>query len=195
MKYVVALGNPGEKYKNTRHNVGFMIVDKFIEELNLPTLIQSKALSGLVTEGFAGNQEIKILYPDTYMNNSGSAVAKLVSKKSAKDLIVVHDDIDLPFGEIRIGQNQGAGGNNGVKSIIDKLDSKEFVRVRVGIAPKSFWGGETVRPKGGGPLERFVLKPFGIMEKRELNGVLIKASKAIQVIIEDGADVAMNKLN
>jgi PTH1 family peptidyl-tRNA hydrolase len=195
MKYIVALGNPGEKYKNTRHNVGFMAVDKFIEEFRLPGLVESKSYSGLITEGVFGENEIKILYPDTYMNNSGSAVAKLVSKNETQHLVVVHDDIDLPFGEIKIGKNQGAGGNNGVKSIIEKLGSKEFSRVRIGIAPKSFWTGKTNRPKGGGPLERFVLKPFGITEKKELSEVLSKASSAIKIILEEGVDSAMNRLN
>jgi PTH1 family peptidyl-tRNA hydrolase len=195
MKYIVALGNPGEKYKNTRHNVGFMAVDKFIEEFRLPGLVESKSYSGLITEGVFGENEIKILYPDTYMNNSGSAVAKLVSKNETQHLVVVHDDIDLPFGEIKISKNQGAGGNNGVKSIVDKLGTKEFVRIRIGIAPKSFWTGKTNRPKGGGPLERFVLKPFGITEKRELSEVLSKVSQAIKVIIEEEADSAMNQMN
>jgi len=195
MKYIVALGNPGEKYKNNRYNVGFMAVDIIIEEFRLPSLIESKSCSGLITEGVIGENETKILYPDTYMNNSGSAVAKLVAKSEISSMVVVHDDIDLPFGEIKIGKNQGAGGNNGVKSIIEKLGSKEFSRVRIGIAPKSFWTGKTNRPKGGGPLERFVLKPFGITEKKELSEVLSKASSAIKIILEEGVDSAMNRLN
>ena len=195
MKYIVALGNPGEKYKNTRHNVGFMAVDKFIEEFHLPDLIESKSNSGCITEGVIGGIEIKILYPDTYMNNSGSAVSKLVSKNEVSNLVVVHDDIDLPFGEIKISKGQGPGGNNGVKSIISKLDSKEFARVRIGIAPRSFWTGKTHRPKGGGPLERFVLKPFGIVEKKELKNLFVKLNHVIESILLEGVEKAMNKHN
>jgi PTH1 family peptidyl-tRNA hydrolase len=195
MKYIVALGNPGEKYKNTRHNIGFMAVDKFIDEFGLPKLIESKSSSGLVTEGTLNGEEVKILYPDTYMNNSGSAVVKLVNKNEIKNLIVVHDDIDLPIGEIKVGANRGAGGNNGVKSIIDKLGSKEFVRVRIGVAPKSFWTGKTKRPAGGGPLERFVLKPFGTIEKRELPEIFTRTNQAIKIVLEEGIESAMNKIN
>ena len=107
----------------------------------------------------------------------------------------MHDDIDLPFGEVKIGKGRGAGGNKGVQSIIEKLGSKEFLRVRIGIAPKSIWTGKVKRPAGGGPLERFVLKPFGLIEKRDLPDIYKKVKTALEVTILEGPEVAMNKFN
>ncbi|MCB9818456.1 aminoacyl-tRNA hydrolase [Candidatus Nomurabacteria bacterium] len=195
MYYIVGLGNPGEKYSNTRHNVGWLALDYFLVENQLPAFVSSKQFSGKVTEGVVAESEVKVLYPDTYMNNSGSAVVKFVPKDDISKLIVVHDDIDLPFGEVKIGKGRGAGGNNGVQSIIEKLDSRDFVRVRIGIAPKSLWSGEIKRPAGGGPLERFVLKPFGLLEKKDLPELYKKVQLAIELIISEGVEKAMNKVN
>jgi len=142
-----------------------------------------------------GGTEIKILYPDTFMNNSGSAVVKCVPSSDIKKLVVVHDDIDLPFGDIKVVQGRGGGGNNGVTSIIQKLGSKDFVRIRVGIAPKSFWTGKTKRPAGGGPLERFVLKSFSRTEQKELDFVYEKVKEALEILMSDGAEAAMNTCN
>ena len=195
MFYIVALGNPGDEYVTTRHNVGWQALDFCIEKFSLPTLFESKAYAGRISVGVVAGQEITVLYPDTFMNNSGSAVAKLVPKNDIEKLVVVHDDIDVPFGEIKIGQGRGAGGNNGVQSIIDKMGSKEFVRIRVGIAPKSFWTGETKRPAGGGPLERFVLKPFTASEQKNLLPVFEKVKSALEMIMSEGVEKAMNRYN
>lgn len=195
MKYIVALGNPGDEYVKTRHNVGWLCLDYFLEESQLPDPIESKTFSGRVSEGNVLGMEVKILYPNTYMNNSGSAVVKLVPKKELSQLIVVHDDIDLPFGEIKVVQSRGAGGNKGVQSIIEKLNSKDFIRVRVGIATKNFWTGKIRRPAGGGPLERFVLKPFTTKEQKQLLEVFEKVKRAIEMVVSEGAEVAMNKCN
>lgn len=195
MHYIVGLGNPGEKYESTRHNVGWLALDHCIEKLGLPSLIESSSLSGRVSGGVIGNEEVTILYPDTFMNNSGTAVAKLVPKNEVEQLVVVHDDIDLPFGEIKIVQGRGAGGNKGVQSIIEKLGSKDFVRVRVGIAPKSFWTGKVKRPAGGGPLERFVLKSFTTAEQKQLPEIFEKVKVAIENVVTDCVEVAMNRCN
>lgn len=195
MFYIVGLGNPGEKYQNTRHNVGWLVSDYFCEKVGLPSLVTEKQNSARVTEGVLNGEEMRVIYPDTFMNNSGVAVSKYVSKSESQNMILIHDDIDLPFGQIKIGKGRGDGGNNGVKSIVDKLGTKDFIRVRIGIAPSSFWTGEMKRPKGGGPLERFVLKPFGKKEQKQLDEVLERAAGALEVILTEGVEKAMNKYN
>lgn len=195
MYYVVGLGNPGEKYERTRHNVGWIILDVVREQFSFSSLHESGANSGRVAEGSIGGVEATALYPGTFMNNSGSAVKKLVPKGEESKLIVIHDDIDLPFGEIKIGQGKGAGGNNGVQSIIEALGTKDFVRLRIGIAPTSFWTKEVKRPKGGGPLERFVLKSFSKKEEQQLVEISKQATAALETIMTKGVTEAMNKFH
>ncbi len=195
MFYIVGLGNHGEKYQNTRHNVGWLVCDYIREQAKLPELIGDKAMSGRVTEGMIVGAPVRLLYPDTYMNNSGSAAVKFVPKNEVGNLIVIHDDIDLPLGEIKLGKGRGDGGNNGIKSLIEKLGTKDFIRIRIGIAPRSFWTKEVVRPKGGGPLERFVLKPFTSKEETQLKEVKERAYGALQETLLHGLEIAMNKFN
>ena len=195
MFYIVALGNPGDKYTNTRHNVGWLATDYFLQKNSLPSLVGSKALSGRMTEGVVGGKEVIVLFPDTFMNNSGSAVVKLVPVKEVESLVVIHDDIDLPLGEVKVGKGRGAGGHNGVNSIIKKLDSRDFVRVRIGVAPKSIWTGKTKRPAGGGPLECFVLKNFSGLEAKKLPDIFKRVNTALELVLTEGVEKAMNKIN
>lgn len=195
MFYVVGLGNPGEKYQDTRHNVGWNVLDFVIEKACLPIAVLEKQNSSRVTEGNIGGQSVVAIYPETFMNNSGSAVVKFVKKESAEKLIVIHDDIDLPLGEIKLGKGRGDGGNNGVKSIIEKLGTKDFIRIRIGIAPRSFWTGEMKRPRGGGPLEKFVLKPFTKKEEEQLADVKDRAYGALQTVLSKDLETAMNIFN
>jgi PTH1 family peptidyl-tRNA hydrolase len=193
MHYLVPLGNPGEKYETTRHNAGWQAMNYCTQAWRLPEPVESRTASGRVTDGVVKGTEVKVLYPNTYMNNSGSAVVKFIPPSAINQLIVIHDDIDLPFGEIKLVQGRGGGGNNGVSSIIQKLGSKDFIRVRIGIAPKSFWTGKTKRPAGGGPLERFVLQSFGKTESKELDFVYEKVKTAIEIVMSDGLESAKNQ--
>ncbi len=195
MYYIVGLGNPGEKYERTRHNVGWQALDICLQAWGIPSLLLDNKMSGRVTEGPLGESYVKVLYPDTFMNNSGAAVVKFVPAKETAQLVVVHDDVDLPLGEIKVTKGRGGGGNNGVQSVIQKLGTKDFVRVRIGVAPKSLFTGATKRPSGGGPLERFVLKPFGILEQRQLPDVYERTKQALEIIVQEGVEVAMNKCN
>ena len=195
MWYIVGLGNPGEKYARSRHNVGWLALAHVLQAWNFPDLVQDTKLDGRVTEGVFGGASVRVLYPDTFMNRSGVAVAKLVPRDAVSQLIVVHDDIALPFGVVRIAVGRGAGGNNGVASIISTLGTKEFIRIRIGIAPKSLISGEIKRPPGGGPLERFVLKPFGVLERTKLPAMYERTQAALEMIMREGVERAMNHFN
>lgn len=195
MWYIIGLGNPGEQYTNTRHNVGWTVLDKLRDSHHFSSPHESREYSGRVVLGSIEGYDATMLYPATYMNNSGAAVKKLVPAHEFNQLVVVHDDIDLPFGDVKVVVGRGAGGNNGVKSIIEALGTNEFVRVRVGIAPRSIFSGEVKRPKGGGPLERFVLKPFTGAETKKLSDVIDRVTAAIATIIKDGPTAAMNTYN
>lgn len=203
MYYVVGLGNPGERYNGTRHNVGAAAVASVQAAAQLPEFHASARFVGAVSTGVWCGQEVTLLLPHTYMNKSGSAVRKLIAADSSDAsrtavlarLIVVHDDIDLPLGTVRVARNRGAGGNNGVASIISALGSKDFIRLRVGIAPTQWWSKEVRRPAGGGPLERYVLQRFGPLERTKLPTIYAQCTKALELILTQGVDAAMNECN
>lgn len=194
MKYIVGLGNPGAKYETTRHNVGRMFLEAVIDASDWNMSKHGKAL---YAKGTLAGTPVEYLLPETFMNKSGDTVAHYVQKHGAtpEEFIVLHDEIDLPFGEIKISKGRGDGGNNGIKSIIEQTGSKEFVRVRIGIAPTSFWTGKVKRPQGGGPLERFVLKPFTPAERKQLPEVFETISAVLDTLTTDGVDAAMNRFN
>lgn len=194
MHYIVGLGNPGEQYERTRHNVGWLVLDVWRNAVGLPTLHQSSKYAGRVSEGVVAGREVVVLYPDTFMNQSGSAVAKLVPNAEVSQLVVVYDDVDLPLGEIKVSKGRGDGGHNGVKSIIAKLGTKDFVRVRVGICPRSFWTKEPKRPKGA-KLPKYVLGKFTNRELKEVEQVTAKVGEVIETIVTDGVERAMERCN
>lgn len=194
MFYIVGLGNPGAQYEYTRHNVGWLVLDHFRTKVGLPTLHISARCAGRVSEGVVEGVELTVLYPDTFMNKSGSAVAKLVAKSEVPQLVVVYDDVDLPLGEIKVSKGRGDGGHNGIVSIIEKLGSKDFIRVRVGISPRSFWTKEMKRPKGE-KLPRYVLGTFANRELKEVAVVAEKVSECLLLIMKDGVEKAMNRCN
>lgn len=193
MFYIVGLGNPGKDYENTRHNVGWVALDYMIDAVGLPSLFTSSKYAGRVSEGVLGGSDVTLLYPDTFMNKSGSAVKKLVPKGEEGSLVVVYDDVDIPVGEIKVSFGRGDGGHNGIKSIVASLGTKEFVRVRIGIAPKSFFG-KTKRPKGD-RLPEHVLGDFKKREMKDLEEGLEKAKVAIEMIVKEGIEKAMNACN
>ena len=196
MKYIIGLGNPGEKYAKTRHNVGRMALEAIAADAQV-ILGKDKHANATTARMMLGGVACDLVLPETFMNKSGETIKYFLDKEEAtiEQFIVVHDDIDLPFGEIKVVQGRGAGGNNGIKSIIQTTGSKEFARVRVGIAPRSFWTGEMKRPAGGGPLERFVLKPFSGSEAKKLPKVYKKVQEAIEIITVKGVEEAMNRCN
>ncbi len=194
MYYIVGLGNPGKEHKNTRHNIGFTALEKFVEEIKLSSLYESNTQSGFVSEGVIEGQNVTVLLPTTFMNASGSAVAKLVPQSEAEKLIVVYDDIDLSLGQLKISFDRGDGGHNGVRSIIEKLGTTKFTRIRIGIGQKSIWTGKLKRPKGEA-LASYVLGHFSAKEEKELSEVQERVHEALIVFITKGREVAMNTFN
>lgn len=194
MKYIVALGNPGEEYTGTRHNIGWAAADALVAEFGLTSPVPSSKYQGLYSYGSIGGGEVNLLYPTTFMNNSGVAVKKLVPVRELSQLIVLHDDVDLPLGEIKISTSRGAGGHNGVKSIIAELGSNEFLRIRIGVAQKSFFTGKVKRPTGE-KLPRFVLAKFTRSEEKVVQEIDKLVAEAVLLIIKEGSSMAMNKIN
>jgi PTH1 family peptidyl-tRNA hydrolase len=175
MKLVVGLGNPGEEYENTRHNAGRIVVG----------LIQKKL----------EDKKIKFLTPDTFMNNSGKAVAFLVkSKKDLKDLIVIYDDLDLPLGKIKISFDRSAGGHNGLASVIKSVKSQEFLRIRIGVSP-STPSGKTRKPKGEKAVLNFLMSEFKKAELEQLKKISKKVAEVIETIYSESKEKAMSLYN
>lgn len=194
MHYIVGLGNPGTEYEHTKHNVGFLFLEHFIREAGLPAFHESKTLNGLVSLGTINGEEITVFLPHTYMNASGSAIAKLVPNDAVSKLLVVYDEVDLPLGEMKVSFGRGDGGHNGVKSIIEKLQSKDFTRVRIGISARSLWTGKPVRPKGEA-LARYVLKRFSPKEEKQLEPLMKRMHEIIALFVSKGKDAVMNAYN
>jgi PTH1 family peptidyl-tRNA hydrolase len=173
MYIIVGLGNPGEQYVHTRHNTGRMATE----------LMRNKV------------SQIKILIPDTYMNRSGSAVAKVVkSKKAAQRLIVVYDDLDLPLGSMKISYNRSSGGHRGLESVIRALKTTEFIRIRIGISPHTP-SGKLKKPSGEEAVQDYILGSFKKAEKEVLNKVFERVQGAVQTITEHGLAQAMAEFN
>ncbi|SHI64842.1 peptidyl-tRNA hydrolase [Desulfofundulus thermosubterraneus DSM 16057] len=186
MWLVVGLGNPGPEYARTRHNVGFMVVDRLARDLDIK--IDRVFLRALVGQGQVAGQRLVLAKPLTYMNRSGEAVTALLNwyKLTPSQLLVVSDDLDLPTGRLRLRKSGGDGGHKGLRSIIELVGSREFARLRVGIG----------RPSGSDyqvvdwVLSRFTEEEGPLMEK-----AVADASKAIQVALTRGLDAAMNLFN
>lgn len=195
MYTVVGLGNPGKEYRDTRHNVGWMVLSVIVEERKLPSFSESTRYRALISEGMIRNAEVAMLLPMTFMNNSGLSVSRFLKDHECLDrLIVVHDDVDLPFGDIRVSYDRGAGGHNGVQSIINSCTTKSFARIRVGVAQKSFLDGEVRRPVGEA-LSDFVLGKFSKSEREQLGVISKKVDEALVHIFEKGVEHAMQEVN
>jgi len=166
MTIIVGLGNPGKKYKNTRHNVGFQTIDEFARENNFPKFKLSKKFSALVSE----KENIVLVKPQTFMNESGKTVKALLKNTTRTVLVVIHDDIDLPLGKIRVSKNRGSAGHKGVESIIKEIKTKDFTRFRIGVSSK------TEKPKN---VEKYVLQKFNKEEEKIIKQVIKETIKKL----------------
>ena len=196
MPYVICgLGNPGEEYENTRHNTGRMALEHFRKKAGFPDWVKDKKLNALVSEVKIKKEKVKIICPETFMNNSGKSVAVLVkSKKTAEELIVVHDDLDLPLGAMKISFNRGSGGHRGVESVRRAIKTEAFVRLRIGISP-STPSGKPKKPSGDKKILDFIIGNFKPAELATLKKVLKRASEALEMLVAEGRERAMGEYN
>lgn len=185
MKLVAGLGNPGPKYAATRHNVGFMVVERLAQEAGIA--LKKHGHQGIYGVGRVGGEEVALLLPQTYMNLSGASVASACKSLGVTpgDLVVVHDDIEIPFGALRIRAGGGHGGHNGIRSIREVLGTGDFIRAKVGIG----------RPPAGGDVAAWVLSPFSAEERRHLDAIAANAARAVETILAGGTQQAMNQFN
>lgn len=184
MKAVIGLGNPGPQYTLSRHNVGFLAVDRLTEDLGL---VFKAKYQGLMAEGQIAGEKVLFLKPQTFMNLSGRSVKGLVAfyKPAAEDILVLHDDIDLPLGKIRLRQRGGAGGHNGLRSIMSELGTEDFWRFKIGVS----------RPPEQWDTADYVLAPFLDTELTVLDEVLERVQKAVLLWLGGDSAKAMNLYN
>lgn len=188
MKLIVGLGNPGKKYFNTRHNVGFAVADLLARDKRFSPWKVKKKFQAHIAERNIVHEKILLAKPQTYMNRSGNTVAELAKyfHLAADDIMVIHDDLDLPLATLRITKNSTSGGHHGVDSIINCLGSRMFVRFRIGIAKED---------KTGMSAEQYVLQTFTRGEQKKINSVVGLTIEAVEFAINSGVLKAMNKFN
>ncbi|MDB4349603.1 aminoacyl-tRNA hydrolase [Omnitrophica bacterium] len=185
MKLIVGLGNPGFKYRATRHNIGFMILDKIASRFGIR--INNRLFSSLCGKGSIGESEVLLVKPLTYMNLAGKAVFEIVRKNdiSLEDLLIIMDDVDLQLGRIRLRPGGSSGGHKGLRSIIEELETEDFSRLRVGIGPK----------EDQGFLSDYVLTPFKRAEKKRLGDSIERSCLCAEVWTREGTEPAMRSFN
>ena len=196
MKYlIVGLGNPGEEYVATRHNAGRLAVEVIRKQFEFPDWVVDKKNFALKSEGKYEGQTVMLLLPETMMNRSGKSIAALV--KSAKDserLLVIHDDIDLPFGRFKLSFNRGSGGHRGLESIIKTIKTTTFLRVRIGISPAGK-KGTVKKPVGEEAIVKFILGRFRPAEFAAVKRLAKEIGEAAALWLTIGPASAMNKFN
>lgn len=184
MKIVVGLGNPGQEYSCSRHNIGFMAIDKLAEKLAVTTW--RERYNAQVAE-YRGSQTVLLVKPQTYMNLSGRSVAPLAAfyKVTPEDIIVIYDDLDLPTGQLRLRLKGGSGGHRGIESMLAELGKDDFARIRIGIG----------RPPAGWEVVNYVLGRFTSEEASVISQAILRTAEAVECILQEGFNKTMNKFN
>lgn len=186
MKLIVGLGNPGIEYQFTPHNLGFLAIDRIANDLGVE--VRNRQCRALTARATIGDEAVVLAKPETYMNLSGLSVRELVAEHQVNvqsDLVVIYDELDLPFGAIRIRQRGGTAGHNGMESILGALATDEFLRVRLGVGPDR-------KPADGA---KYVLTPFRKAQLKVVDEILDTAAEAVALIVKEGAAPAMNRFN
>lgn len=181
---VVGLGNPGQEYAGTRHNIGQMVVDELARRSGVALSSNRKTHTRAATARLAG-QAVVLAVPMSYMNLSGGPVSSLAKYQSVEptSVIVVHDELDIPFGTVKLKRGGGSAGHNGLKDITKALGTPDYIRVRVGIG----------RPPGRMDAATFVLKPFSAAERKELDMLIVDGADAVEAVLELGLEAAQQK--
>lgn len=186
MFIIVGLGNPGREYEDTRHNIGFRVIETLAEQERIPVL--EKKHRALIGKGYIDGQKVILAKPLTYMNLSGECVRELVDYykiDEKKELLIISDDISLPPGQLRLRKKGSAGGHNGLKNIIAHLGHEEFMRLKMGVGEK---------PEGW-DLADYVLGHFSREEKKEMEKAADEAAQAVRTVMNEGIEAAMNRFN
>ncbi|MGH9617435.1 MAG: aminoacyl-tRNA hydrolase [Acidobacteriaceae bacterium] len=189
---IVGLGNPGIEYQFTPHNAGFLAIDRLAERCGVA--VSNRRSKAVTASAWLAGRKVLLAKPETYMNLSGLSVAALADELEIdprRELIVLYDEVALPLGSIRIRERGSAGGHNGVSSISNVLDTEEWLRVRIGIAPEDAMAAESARQRR----KDYVLTPFRKQELAVLDKVLDDVATAVEVILTENAGVAMNRFN
>jgi PTH1 family peptidyl-tRNA hydrolase len=186
VKLIVGLGNPGDEYELTPHNMGFLVVDRIAGERGVE--IRNRQCRALTARIRVGDEPVLLAKPETYMNLSGLSVRELVEEYEVKpetDLIVIQDELDFPLGTLRIHTRRSSAGHNGIESIIGALNTQDFLRIRIGVTPER-------KVEDG---QRYLLTPFRKADLAVVDGMIDTAVEAVQVILTEGAAAAMNRFN
>lgn len=199
MFYLVGLGNPGEEYKESRHNTGRMAILKLLKDLKIEDLKFEKKANALISKNELGKEKVTFVLPETFMNKSGSAISYFIKPKTGKskaieNLVVIYDDIDLPIGTMKISFNKGSGGHRGVESIIKAIKTREFARIRIGISPTTP-SGKIKKPEGEKKVLDFILGNFKPKETEILKKVFKQVAQAVETMITESREIAMNRFN
>ena len=186
MKLVIGLGNPGFRYRNTRHNIGFLVVKEISKRFDIP--IKNKKCNGFFARGSVESEKLGLFIPLTFMNLSGEAVREIVKKQGVNpgDILVICDDINLKFGSLRLRRKGSSGGHKGLKSIIESLGTNEFPRLRVGVGKSPNLVRDAVK---------FVLNPFDSKERSILKDIIRETVECAVTWVKSGADEAMTRFN
>jgi PTH1 family peptidyl-tRNA hydrolase len=185
VKLIGGLGNPGAAYQATRHNIGYRLLEYISLQNNIP--LQQPAALAYIGQGTLWDIPVVLAKPVTFMNRSGEAVKALADyfRILYTDIIIIHDDLDLPFGQIRIKTRGGSGGHRGIASLLDWLQEDTFIRIRIGIG----------RPLSGTDESQFVLQAFSAEEEKSLDAIIVRAGQCLKTLLIEGPEIAMNQFH
>ncbi len=195
MNYIiVGLGNPGAEYENTRHNTGRIAVDTFAKYIGVDKdWKDDKKLKSQTAKAKVGKNSVLLIKPNTFMNKSGDAVRSLVkSKKAAETLVVVHDDLDIPFGNMKLSFNKSSGGHRGVESIIKAVKTEAFIRLRIGVASSA---SSTRKSQEEKVVIDLILGKFKPSEMDEIKKIMKRAAVGLETLVDDGREIATGVIN